>query len=69
MTQALETRDPAALLSSQRVSELIGVAPVTLSRWRSLGKGPTYVRLGPSRVGYPIGALQAWLASLTVELG
>jgi len=51
MTQPLETRDPAALLSSQKVADLIGVAPVTLSRWRSLGKGPTYVRLGPSRVG------------------
>lgn len=54
------------LLSSRKVADLLGVAMVTLSRWRCEGRGPGYVRLGPCKVGYRASAVQAWLNARTV---
>jgi hypothetical protein len=35
-----------------RVSEVLCCTPGTLARWRSVGIGPTYIRLGPRKVRY-----------------
>jgi hypothetical protein len=35
------------------------ISPGTLANWRSLGKGPPYIKLG-GRVRYPLDALAAW---------
>ena len=36
----------ANLLTVDEAAERIGVSPWTLRKWRSLGLGPNYVRLG-----------------------
>ncbi|MFC2966891.1 helix-turn-helix transcriptional regulator [Acidimangrovimonas pyrenivorans] len=67
MNDPLENHDPNVLLSSKKLAGVIGVSAVTLSRWRSEGKGPAYIRFGPTRVAYSVRAIRDWLAERTVE--
>ena len=39
----------------------------TLQRWRTEGVGPPYSKLGPRRVAYDLGLVNAWLADRTVN--
>jgi len=57
-------RQPAAdseFMTSEQVSELIGVHPGTLRYWRHADKGPASFRLG-TRVVYRRSAVMAWVA-------
>ena len=56
-----------AMLSSKQVAELMGVSLVTLSRWRSEGKGPPYMRLSATKAAYPVKAYRAWVEAQTVS--
>lgn len=57
-------RSNDALLTPKQLASLLGVSVVTLTRWRRAeGLGPPFVRLGPSRIGYPVGAYRDWLAA------
>jgi transposase-like protein len=56
------------MLSTSETAERLGVRPQTLRKWRLLGKGPCYVRLGASpqaRVSYSLEAVQEWLDAHT----
>ena len=53
----LNTRDAAAYL---------GVKPGTLEVWRSIGRGPRYMKLG-TRVLYEIADLDTYAAAKVVE--
>ncbi|MCY4186879.1 MAG: hypothetical protein OXD30_00155 [Bryobacterales bacterium] len=44
----------------------LGVGYWTLARWRSLGTGPRYLKIG-NRVAYRGADLNAWLDRITVE--
>ena len=48
-------------LSTDAAAVFLGVSSKTLGRWRQLGKGPRYLRLG-GKVLYPKGELDRWLA-------
>ena len=48
------------LLTEADVARQLRVDPRTLSRWRSLGTGPRYVRVGRA-VRYVAQDLQTWL--------
>ena len=61
---------PQRLLHERDAAQILGVSASTLRRWRSLRRGPPYVRVG----GKPGGAIRyreadllAWLASNTVS--
>lgn len=54
------------LLTTKDVAAKFGVAVKTLSEWRSLGKGPQYIRLNGS-VRYDSREIAAYLAVNTVE--
>lgn len=41
------------------------VKPRTAQRWRGSGAGPSFVRLGPRRIGYRLSDCEAWAASRT----
>jgi len=58
--------DRAADLRNAEAAAIIGVAPPTLSTWRSKGRGPRFVKCGKS-VRYRRADLDAWLQSRTVE--
>jgi Helix-turn-helix domain len=49
---------PDNLLTETRASEVLGIAPQTLSNWRSAGKGPHFVRIGTRTIRYPKLALE-----------
>lgn len=47
--------------TEQEVSALIGIKTKTLQRWRLLGQGPRFVKLGARLVRYPAAALNEWI--------
>lgn len=53
------------LLSTTDVARRLGVAEVTLRKWRIYGAGPRFVRCG-ANVRYREVDLESWLASRTV---
>ena len=54
------------VLTSPQAAAILGCRPQTLRKWRVLGKGPRYVRLGDNprgRVVYLTSDISAWLVS------
>jgi hypothetical protein len=51
------------LMTEHEVSKRINVSVASLRRWRLLGRGPAFVKVG-SLVRYEPEDLEAWLASL-----
>ena len=55
---------PLRLVPNAEAAELLGVRPQTLRKWRCLGGGPPYIRLGRglgARVAYRPADLNEWL--------
>ncbi len=52
-------------LTSAEVAEALGVSEHTMRRWRRLGLGPTYARVG-QRPRYAVESVEEWLADRTV---
>ncbi|MEY8655214.1 helix-turn-helix transcriptional regulator [Brachybacterium paraconglomeratum] len=52
------------LLTPPEAAELLGIAPQTLANWRSMGKGPRFVRVGSRSVRYRLSDLLAYVESL-----
>jgi predicted DNA-binding transcriptional regulator AlpA len=57
------------LKTTQEVAEWLRMNPKTLSAWRTLGKGPKFIRLGSKGIRYRISDIEDWLSrqSETVE--
>ena len=57
----------AQYINTKEAAELISMRPQTLRRWRSLGKGPIYIRLGGrnGKALYRLSDLEAWLRQRT----
>lgn len=49
--------------TEKEVEALTGLRVKTLQRWRLIGKGPRFVRLGGRCVRYPADALRQWVDS------
>lgn len=54
------------LLRPKDVEEIYSISVRTLANWRSLGKGPGYVKAG-GKVLYPIYELQKWFQKCKVK--
>lgn len=52
-------------LTPREVSELIGLAEITLAHWRYLRRGPRFVKLG-RKVMYARADLDSWIAEQRV---
>jgi len=50
-------------LNEVKVAELIGVSVATVRRWRLIGRGPKFLKIGGTLIRYPVEALETWLAS------
>jgi len=57
------------LLTTDQASDLLGLQPATLKRWRVLGIGPKYVRLGRRSIRYRQSDLKAFISLNGVEVG
>ena len=55
------------LLTTAQAAKALGLRPQTLRKWRHLGRGPRYVRLGgrTGRAMYAPEALEEWVSSNT----
>ena len=56
--------DQINLLDEKRVAEVLGLPPGTLRRWRCVGEGPAYVKLGngpKARVRYDARDIAAYV--------
>ncbi len=51
------------LMDSREIAAYLKVSESTLSRWRSAGQGPPFLRLG-GIARYRVDAVDAWLARL-----
>ncbi len=51
------------LMDSRQIAAYLKVSKSTLSRWRSAGQGPPFLRLG-GIAHYRVEAVDAWLAGL-----
>ncbi|QZY51273.1 MULTISPECIES: helix-turn-helix transcriptional regulator [Microbacteriaceae] len=51
------------LMDSREIAAYLKVSESTLSRWRSAGQGPPFLRLG-GIARYRLEAVDAWLAGL-----
>lgn len=49
-------------LSEQEVAEELGISVQTARKWRSIRRGPPFVKFG-SRVAYPREDLEQWIAA------
>ena len=67
------SREPEVLaVDTHQASAVIGVDRRTLANWRSLGRGPRYVKLGEGAsapVLYRVADLEAWLEANLVGGG
>jgi hypothetical protein len=50
------------LFSEREAAGLLGIAPATLAKWRSIGEGPAFLKFG-RRVLYDAGDLHAYRAA------
>lgn len=62
----MQTNDPAPppMLRCEDAAAFLGLAPATLDNWRSLGRGPKFVKLG-ARVVYARDELERFQAANT----
>jgi predicted DNA-binding transcriptional regulator AlpA len=50
------------LLSPEEAAARLRCSAYTLARWRLEGRGPKWCRIGPKRVAYAIGDINAFMA-------
>lgn len=65
MPRKTQTRDAVTLdelMTANEVADVLGLSTGTLANWRSLGIGPTYLKLG-GRVRYRASNVNAWVSS------
>jgi len=63
----MQTATLSRLLNENEVSQLIGIQPKTLQRWRLEGRGPRYRKLGNaaarrSPVRYELRVIEEWVS-------
>jgi predicted DNA-binding transcriptional regulator AlpA len=49
------------LYSSKQLCILLGITPTTIINWRTLGKGPKFITMTDSQVGYLHSDVMAWI--------
>ncbi len=53
------------LISETEAARTLGLAVATLRRWRQLGRGPAWHKIGPAAVRYDVAELRAYVARST----
>jgi hypothetical protein len=59
---------PSDLLSTKEAADFLRLSMPTLERFRIMGGGPEFIKLGPgkrARVYYRLSALESWLKAQT----
>jgi len=48
-------------MNTRETAEYLGMAEITLKRWRLVGEGPDYFRIGGRKIRYWKSAVDKWL--------
>jgi len=56
---------PPVFLTPSEVASILGIEPETLAKWRSAGKGPSYVKIGGKNVRYTREAIDSYILANT----
>lgn len=59
MAELSLVRQPSFFLTTAEAAEMLRLSTVTLSRWRVMGCGPVYAKIG-GRVVYPRSSIEEW---------
>ncbi len=51
----------ARSMNTRETAEYLGMAEITLKRWRLVGEGPDYFRIGGRKIRYWKSAVDKWL--------
>jgi predicted DNA-binding transcriptional regulator AlpA len=62
-----DTLSDANLLNERQAAHVIGAQPGTLAVWRTKGKGPAYIRIGPRMIRYRRADLMAFADAHRVD--
>ena len=62
LAQSLSDLSDDTLLRAEQAAELLTVAPATLEKWRRIGGGPVFVKLGRA-VRYRAGELRSFVTA------
>ncbi len=54
-----------SLLTTYQVSTVLGLQPATLKKWRVLGTGPKFVRVGKRTIRYRLADVKRFIADST----
>jgi len=50
-------------MTTKQTAEYLGMSEVTLKRWRGIGEGPDYFKLGRRKIRYDQEVVDKWLTS------
>jgi phage terminase Nu1 subunit (DNA packaging protein) len=52
------------IITTKELASMLGISEATVRKWRHLGIGPRYIRLGKirGRAVYSMAAVESWLA-------
>lgn len=59
------TAEERPLLTPGEVADWLRTSAGVLANWRSMGRGPRYIKLGPKAVRYRPADVEAWLTEQT----
>jgi excisionase family DNA binding protein len=59
----IQVRPHSPMLTTTEVARLLRVHPDTVRRWRAIGTGPRYAKLGNKSVRYALADVEAWVAA------
>ncbi len=62
LAHASQTIQRKQQLTDVQVAEYLNVSVSTVRRWRLIGGGPRWVRIGGSSIRYPVADLEAYVA-------
>lgn len=55
------TRDSLQIVTAREAGAILGLSTSTLAKFRCTGRGPRYVSLSPTRIGYRLSDLHSWI--------
>ena len=58
----------AELITTDRAADFLSLSKSTLEHWRTVRKGPPFVRVGPRCIRYRRADLDAWLNGQLIEV-
>jgi predicted DNA-binding transcriptional regulator AlpA len=57
----IDTSTDLALVTEERAAKILAISAAALRRWRRVGGGPPWLRIGERLIRYDLAALRVWI--------